>query len=124
MYDKRGDKYNNNPGPGTYESKEERMQGVKIGEKLRNREPEDQPGPGNYEMQSKIAEGPKYSIMSKRGQKYNNNPGPGTYEAKNLKSKPMTMGGKLKNREPEEVPGPGNYEASSKIREGPEYSMQ
>ena len=62
-------------------------------------------------------------MQAKRGAKYNDNPGPGTYESKGLKPKPVSMGSKLKKKEPEELPGPGNYEAGSKMGEGPHYSM-
>ena len=40
-----------------------------------------------------------------------------------MKAKGVTMGGKLKNREQEEMPGPGNYEQKTKLGEGPHYSM-
>ena len=81
MQDRRDQKYNENPGPGQYEAKDFKAPGVKIGEKLRSKEPEDQPGPGNYDQRSKLTEGPKYSMQSKRDTKYNQNPGPGQYEA-------------------------------------------
>ena len=49
-------------------------------------------------------------MYDKRDQKYNDNPGPGAYEASEEKRRPVTMGQKLRDRAPEELPGPGNYE--------------
>ncbi|MBK8156555.1 MAG: hypothetical protein IPK55_11435 [Streptococcus sp.] len=51
-----------------------------MGEKLKERDPEDLPGPGNYELKSKIQEGPQYSVGGKIESKFNDNPGPGQYE--------------------------------------------
>ena len=123
LYPKRDTKYNDNPGPGQYEHSDVKGKGVKIGEKLKDRAPEDLPGPGNYDQQTKIGEGPKYSMYDKRDQKYNDNPGPGQYEASESKRKPITIGEKLKERAPEDMPGPGNYDQKSKIQEGPQYSI-
>ncbi|MBK8156550.1 MAG: hypothetical protein IPK55_11410 [Streptococcus sp.] len=75
-----------------------------MGEKLKERDPEDLPGPGNYELKSKIQEGPQYSMLAKRDNKYNDNPGPGQYEAQEFKAKGIKMGEKLKDRAPEDLP--------------------
>ena len=123
MQAKRDQRYNDNPGPGSYESKGLKAKGVTMGGKLKNKDPEDLPGPGNYEQKAKLGEGPHYSMYDRRDEKYNDNPGPGSYEALEGKIKGLTMGGKLRDREPEDQPGPGNYELSSKIVEGPQYSM-
>ena len=115
MYAKRDDKILDTPGPGQYEHKKYKGRGVKMGEKLKDRAPEDLPGPGNYEAGSKVGEGPKYSMYDRRGEKYNDNPGPGQYEAKETKGKGVRIGEKLKDKGIEDAPGPGNYEAASKI---------
>ncbi|MBK8156553.1 MAG: hypothetical protein IPK55_11425 [Streptococcus sp.] len=39
---------------------QQKVKGIKMGEKLKERDPEDLPGPGNYELKSKIQEGPQY----------------------------------------------------------------
>ena len=52
MQAKRGAKYNDNPGPGTYDSPKRQSKGVKIGEWLADKAPEDLPGPGNYEYKT------------------------------------------------------------------------
>ncbi|MBK8156470.1 MAG: hypothetical protein IPK55_10980 [Streptococcus sp.] len=54
------------PGPGEYELKEEGGKGVTIGERLKERKPEDLPAPGQYEIKSRIIEGPQYSVGEKR----------------------------------------------------------
>jgi hypothetical protein len=54
---------------------------VTIGEKHRERVPEDLPAPGQYEISSKVIEGPTYSIGEKRYQKIERTVGPGEYEA-------------------------------------------
>ncbi len=94
-----------------------------MGEKLKQRGPEDLPGPGNYEAGTKVGEGPKYTMGDKRDDRYNENPGPGQYEADELRAKGLTMGGKIQDRAPEDLPGPGNYDQRSKVGEGPKYSM-
>ena len=123
MYDRRDEKYNDNPGPGSYEALQNKIKGLTMGGKLRDRDPEELPGPGNYEISSRIVEGPQYSMGDRQDQKISDTPGPGTYEAKGLKAKGVSMGAKLKEREKEELPGPGNYEQRSKLGEGPHYSM-
>ncbi|MBK8156552.1 MAG: hypothetical protein IPK55_11420 [Streptococcus sp.] len=50
MLAKRDNKYNDNPGPGQYEAQEFKAKGIKMGEKLKDRAPEDLPGPGNYDQ--------------------------------------------------------------------------
>ena len=119
MQAKRDGKYNDNPGPGQYEAQEFKPKGIKMGEKLKDRAPEDLPGPGNYDQRGLVGEGPKYSMYEKRDTKFNDNPGPGQYEASQEKRKPVTMGEKLRDRAPEDLPGPGNYDLKSKIQEGP-----
>ena len=89
--------------------------GWTMGAKLKEREKEELPGPGKYEQRSKLGEGPHYSMYDKRETKYNDNPGPGAYEASEEKRRPVTMGTKLRDKAPEELPGPGNYEQRSKI---------
>ena len=54
MYEKRDTKFNDNPGPGQYEASESKWKPISMGEKLKERAPEDLPGPGNYELKSKI----------------------------------------------------------------------
>ena len=56
------------------------MKGVTIGEKLKERAPEDLPAPGQYTEKSYIVEGPQYSIYQKREHKIEQTPGPGDYE--------------------------------------------
>ena len=58
IYEKREQKIEQTVGPGEYEVKEERKQGVTIGERLREREADYVPEPGAYEVRSKIIEGP------------------------------------------------------------------
>ena len=69
IYEKREQKIEQTVGPGEYEVKEERKQGVTIGERLREKEADYIPEPGAYEIKSKIIEGPTYSIGEKRVEK-------------------------------------------------------
>jgi hypothetical protein len=66
MYEKREHKIERTVGPGEYEIPQEAVKGVTIGERMRERLPEDVPAPGQYEISSKIIEGPTYSIGEKR----------------------------------------------------------
>jgi hypothetical protein len=36
-----------------------------MGEKLKDRAPEELPGPGNYDQRTLVGEGPKYSMFEK-----------------------------------------------------------
>ena len=49
-------------------------------------------------------------MYPKRDEKYNDNPGPGQYEASEEKVKGISMGERMRSKDPEELPGPGNYE--------------
>ena len=123
IYQKREGKIEQTPGPGDYEDLKEQKQGVTIGQRLKDKAPEDMPGPGNYERKSHIIEGPQYSIYQKRDHKIEQTPGPGDYEDLKEQPKGVTIGGRLKDRAPEDMPGPGNYTEKSYIVEGPQYSI-
>lgn len=123
MYEKREHKIERTVGPGEYEIPQEAVKGVTIGERMRERLPEDVPAPGQYEISSKIIEGPTYSIGEKRDQKIEKTVGPGEYEAPQEQTKGVTIGEKHRERLPEDVPAPGQYEVKSKIQEGPQYSI-
>ena len=69
IYEKREQKIEPTVGPGEYEVKEERKQGVTIGERLWEKEADYVPEPGAYELKSKLVEGPQYSIYQKWEQK-------------------------------------------------------
>ncbi|CAI2384789.1 unnamed protein product [Moneuplotes crassus] len=123
MYQKREQRIDQTPGPGDYEFIQKQNKGVVMGQKFKNKEPEDMPGPGNYEGKSHIQEGPQYSMYHRREQKVEQTPGPGDYEDIKTKGKGVTIGKKFTQREAEDMPGPGNYEGKSHILEGPQYSM-
>ncbi len=53
-------------GPGEYEMPEEKVRGVTIGERLREKEGDYVPAPGEYELKSSLVEGPQFSIQEKR----------------------------------------------------------
>ena len=69
IYQKREQRIEQTPGPGDYEELKKEMKGVTIGEKLKERKPEDLPAPGQYTEKSYIVEGPQYSIYQKREHK-------------------------------------------------------
>lgn len=121
--EKREHKIEQTVGPGEYEAPQEQTRGVTIGEKHRERLPEDVPAPGQYEISSKIQEGPQYSIYEKREHKIERTVGPGEYEAPQEQTKGVTIGEKHRERVPEDLPAPGQYEISSKVIEGPTYSI-
>ena len=110
-------------GPGEYEIKEERKQGVTIGERLREKEADYVPEPGAYEVKSRIVEGPTYSIGEKRMEKIEQTVGPGEYEVVEEKANGVTIGERLREKEADYIPEPGAYEVRSKIVEGPQYSI-
>jgi len=107
IYERREQKIESTPGPGEYESKEEGAHGFTIGERLKERRPEDLPAPGQYELRSHIVEGPQYSIYERREKKIETTVGPGEYELTEEKRQGFTIGEKLKERRPEDLPAPG-----------------
>ncbi len=111
------------PGPGEYENKDDRGHGVTIGERIWERAPDYIPAPGQYEHKSMIVEGPQYSIYEKWEKKIETTVGPGEYETSEDKSHGFTIGERLKERRPEDLPAPGQYEIKSRIIEGPQYSV-
>ena len=123
MGEKREDRVERTVGPGHYEVPEEKKKGVTIGERRQDKAPEDLPAPGAYEQKSKIVEGPQYSIYEKRPDKIEPTVGPGEYEAPQERSKGVTIGERLREKGPEDMPAPGQYEQRSKIQEGPQYSI-
>ena len=94
-----------------------------IGERLRERAPEEAPAPGQYEIKSRIIEGPTYSIGEKRIEKEEVTIGPGEYEAPEEQKKGVTIGVRPKEKEIEDAPAPGTYETKSQLVEGPQYSI-
>ena len=79
--ERRPDKLERTVGPGEYEAPAEKQKGVTIGERLREKAPEDLPAPGQYEQKSKIIEGPQFSMGEKREDRVERTVGPGQYEA-------------------------------------------
>ena len=85
---KQSDKYNENPGPGTYDAEFEKVrsgsQTVRFTNEKRTlmtvKESEDKPGPGMYEH-SETKSKQAYTFGMKQNNKYNENPGPGHYDA-------------------------------------------
>ena len=115
IYERREKKIETTVGPGEYEITDEKGKGFTIGEKLKERRPEDLPAPGQYEIKSRIIEGPQYSVGEKRYQKIEQTPGPGEYELIEEKGQGVTIGERYKERAPEDVPAPGQYEIKSRI---------
>ena len=107
MGEKRDEAIESTPGPGEYENKEERTKGVTNGERLQEKAPEDLPAPGQYELKSRVIEGPQYSMYEKRETKIESTPGPGEYEDAEEKSKGVTIGERLREKAPEDMPAPG-----------------
>ncbi|MBK8156476.1 MAG: hypothetical protein IPK55_11010 [Streptococcus sp.] len=104
IYERRETRVEQTPGPGEYELKEEGGKGVTIGERLKERKPEDLPAPGQYEIKSRIIEGPQYSVGEKRYTKIEQTPGPGEYEHKDDRGHGVTIGERLAERRPEDLP--------------------
>ena len=68
------------------------------------------PAPGEYEVKSTLIEGPNYTIGEKRESRIERTVGPGEYEAPEERGKGVTIGEKIRERQPEDAPAPGQYE--------------
>lgn len=109
------ERFNENPGPGTYNIKNPKGYAITIGEKPRDRDPENIPGPGHYNNPIPDVNRermPKWTISERPPQKHSgdNYPGPGNYS--NINDGPgisYTIGGKHDFPTNINTPGPGTY---------------
>ncbi len=110
---KRADEIEATPGPGEYEHIEKEGKGVTIGERRGAPEQPQGPAPGDYEIKSSIIEGPQYSMYERRPDVKEPTPGPGEYEEPQQPKRGVTIGEKVKPKDPEQLPAPGQYELPS-----------
>ena len=121
--EKRDGKIHQTPGPGDYEIKSEKRDGITIGTRHQSKQTEELPGPGQYIDPSATPSGPQFSIGEKRENKIASTPGPGQYEVKADEAKGITIATKYAEKHHENIPGPGQYEKKSMIQEGPQFSI-
>lgn len=90
MGGKRQQKFSENPGPGSYNARDDLTryggQSQRIATTKRKtfmeEAPNDLPGPGNYNQGSSLSNSKGFTMGAKKQQKYSENPGPGSYNAK------------------------------------------
>ena len=136
------EKYNQNPGPGSYNANasptKDSTRTYAIGNEkrtlasVRSNDDLNKPGPGMYEMKSSISS-KAYTIGAKTSEKYNQNPGPGAYDASPEKvkdtartyaigsEKRTTQFGSAANSN-QDMPGPGMYQESN-TNNGKSYTI-
>jgi len=81
------------------------------------------PGPGQYETKEERKPGWSFPKEERDKAKVTNEPGPGAYEydqnAVRVKKPEYTFAGKQEAKPAEKTPGPGEYEIKSTVGEGP-----
>lgn len=125
-------KYNENPGPGAYDARNDLTKAATGSMRVPTAKrktfmqeaPTEMPGPGNYDQGSAFKGDKGFSIGAKQAAKYNENPGPGAYDARNDLTKAATGSMRVPTAKrktfmeeaPTEMPGPGNYDQGSAFK--------